>query len=446
MSESVLYRLKASNQNVCNLFRKNSTKVSNNGMYIISFCTTNIYDSMDKAKGKYGSAIDSEAMYTIKSGVCTRITNVAISDPHIYVQVQCGSKFGWVYLGEVENVNPNGVGSFKWKGSAPYVNIGTVNYNTIHSIYGLNTTDANKSERYRNLNLNASEVDPEQLVSGTGTENNITNAENAPNTNTAANAMSDSGEINVTTEFAIEINLPFYTNIQDFIDETANSSVAYIKSIEEKGINYRKFRHIFGVPYQFLPTTDCRTLNNFSDDIECAGYEFAEKILSRMPLLYITPGNTAFMGSSKKNQRKELMENLKGALTGEIADDSNLENSLAAMLEEYNGKLYTITPAYAEYFEYVNPLCRSGAIFLEIGDSSFDEVHYSNESKNGGLFNGKCTFANMNWGVNEGLAYVPYEEEETTLAEGVEDEENKESTSEEKVEYEESYLFQILQE
>ena len=215
------------------------------------------------------------------------------------------------------------------------------------------------------------------------------------------------------------------TGPADAIEEYKNSTAV-------NGINYKNLRNIFGAPYQFLPTTDCRiipgdntgsgsTSARFSENLELSGYEFTEKILSRMPLLFITPGNTSFMGGSSENARTALI----GQLDESFVDKDISENSLRAMLEDYNGKLYTIMPAYAEYFNYVNPMCRAGAIFLGLAGNEDD-------TKNKRL-NGK-TLDVFHWGIYKGQDYTPYIEEERTAlgdqaAEEVEEAETPEETT-----------------
>ena len=47
---------------------------------------------------------------------------------------------------------------------------------------------------------------------------------------------------------------------------------------------------IFGIPYQFLPNVDPRITNNSE-----IGAVYADKIMSRMPLLFLTPCKQKFM-------------------------------------------------------------------------------------------------------------------------------------------------------
>ena len=88
------------------------------------------------------------------------------------------------------------------------------------------------------------------------------------------------------------------------------------------------------------------------------------------------------------------------------------ETSLKAMLKDYSGKLYTILPAYAEYFNYVNPMCRAGAIFLGIGDKELYGVKLDR----------------FHWGNNEGPSYEFYDDTDSTLGEDGESAEEAEET------------------
>ena len=76
-----------------------------------------------------------------------------------------------------------------------------------------------------------------------------------------------------------------------------------------------------------------------------------------MPLLYITPGNTSFMGDSDENKRSALLGSLESWSDETLAAEAKAQ--LDDMLTGYSGKLYTLKPAYAEYFNYVNPMCRN---------------------------------------------------------------------------------------
>ena len=147
------------------------------------------------------------------------------------------------------------------------------------------------------------------------------------------------------------------------------------------------------MPYQFLPSTDCR-LDFYGNDrlddygqINKIGLTYADMLMSKLPLLFITPGNTAFMSTSG-NKRKALMGDVTSFLAS--GDTSQLDN----LMDNYSGKLYSIEPKYSEYFNYVNVMCRSGAIFLGLNN-------YEGEY---GKLDG-IPLVNYNWAMNDGGDY-----------------------------------------
>ena len=245
---------------------------------------------------------------------------------------------------------------------------------------------------------------------------------------TSASSSSSSSEDDddpTNGKYAVEATNTKIWNAGEFLSNTNENSSGYkFKTYYDNavgGVKYSNLRNIFGAPYQFLPSTDCRLSkgegtasfitckSNDAGALERAGYEFSEKIIARMPLLFITPGNTAFMGGTKKDQRAALLTSMKEAMGGLGEAD---ETSLKAMLKDYSGKLYTILPAYAEYFNYVNPMCRAGAIFLGIADKELYGVKLDR----------------FHWGNNEGPAYEFYEDTDSTLGEDGESAEEAEET------------------
>jgi hypothetical protein len=405
-----------------------ANKGVNSVLYVITKSNYNIYSSAEAAKGKSQNSKDENAMYTISIGTALRVTGRANIGNSIILQVNCNGKNGYIYVGNVKETNSGSSGNtrtWKWDGN-PNVFLALKSNNTYSlSGYGLGTNDVGSSGEY-------SVFDSSRILYTGG---NSSSAEDSTDTTTSASiasttASADSastGEINVTYEFAVTGTKYSYKMEEylAYLEDQNNSNQDLTGS--ENGINYSGLKYVFGMPYQFLPTTDCRVGAGYDDEIEKAGYEFSEKIIARLHLLYITPGNTAFMGSSSSSVAKEnARTTLLGSLESTLFGDDTTESSLETMLGEYNGKLYTITPAYTEYFKYVNPLCRSGAIFLDIGGTSFNSTSIV---ENSALETSSACFANMNWGVNEGVAYDIWLEEEDTL-EGAEDDEEAEDVSE----------------
>lgn len=165
---------------------------------------------------------------------------------------------------------------------------------------------------------------------------------------------------------AVIINADAYTVEDYWILNPTSEAEDYQNSVKAM-TDLNKLRYIFGLPYQFLPSADMRIEPDKIDNDEIFGYTYAEKIGSRLPLLYITPGNSKFLSDSTSKERKSAISNILDTLT--LSGDSGLND----LLDGYSGKLYSLQPAYNEYFQYVNPMCRIGAVLLGL-DSKGNDV------------------------------------------------------------------------
>ena len=125
---------------------------------------------------------------------------------------------------------------------------------------------------------------------------------------------------------------------------------------------------VFGLPYQFLPNTDPR-INGSSTDRISIGYEYADKIVERIPLLFLTPGKASFMTHYSTNDKESI---LKRILTSGVNISGNL--STDDLLED-NGRYYTFEPDVPRYYSFVNPMCRIAARYLDIQDVPLDGVN-----------------------------------------------------------------------
>lgn len=126
---------------------------------------------------------------------------------------------------------------------------------------------------------------------------------------------------------------------------------------------------IYGIPYQFLSSVDRR----LSDDIDI-GRKYADKIVSRMPLLFLTPGKQVFMEGFSSSDKKNVIDMI---LSGMDIDPNTVINNY--------GKYYTFEFDSANYFRYVNTMCWIVAKYLGI-----DNVNVTI-----GAYSGKL--GNMDW-------------------------------------------------
>lgn len=136
---------------------------------------------------------------------------------------------------------------------------------------------------------------------------------------------------------------------------------------------------IFGMPYQFMDTVDKRI------DGTKIGAKYSEKIVARMPLLFLTPCKQVFMPGYDDSSKTKLLSVLtEGA-------DSGLMDSING-----KGKYYTTVFAYKEYYEYVDVMCTILAYFMGIQD---EVVAISGRS---------TTIGNIQWEYVHNSAFKSY--------------------------------------
>lgn len=145
------------------------------------------------------------------------------------------------------------------------------------------------------------------------------------------------------------LTIPVYNTVIG--EEDKNQKYTQTSTIDAKDLLTTDMNGIFGMPYQFMPTVDRRlTGTSF-------GRKYSEKIVGRMPLLFLTPGHQAFMSDFKKQEKKNIMQSL--------ADKAN--DIDPNILVRESGRYYTFKFDYKEYFNYVNPMCQNVAKLLGIG-------------------------------------------------------------------------------
>lgn len=111
---------------------------------------------------------------------------------------------------------------------------------------------------------------------------------------------------------------------------------------------------IYGIPYQFPESVDPRL-----DSKSVFGSIYAERIISRMPLLMMSPGKVDFMSSYKNGEKQAVLDVLLN--DGDGASDIN------DFLEK-PGKYYSFAYDTDNYWKYVNAANQASAIYLGIGD------------------------------------------------------------------------------
>lgn len=146
----------------------------------------------------------------------------------------------------------------------------------------------------------------------------------------------------VQKRYTEEELLSIYRETQDSSFDAENVSQLITKSMDG----------IYGIPYQFMSSVDPKM------DGTMFGQIYAEKIITRMPLLLLAPGKVNFTRAyrDKDSAAQSIMSRI---------DDAIGVDELAQATTN-SGRYYTFDYDYAEYYKYVNAMCMSGAYFLGI--------------------------------------------------------------------------------
>lgn len=161
-----------------------------------------------------------------------------------------------------------------------------------------------------------------------------------------------------------------YDSYEDLLNKLEDSDSVYKANGKKSGSSkYSKkitdsITGIFGLPYQFSDTVDPVMAENgdgISDTDAHVGRKYGQKILSVMPILFLTPGEPLFMGkgSAKGAAAMEMARRLYNRLGG---DDESSED-----LDE-DGRYYTFAQNFPEYKKYANTALRALAFYMGIDD------------------------------------------------------------------------------
>ena len=161
---------------------------------------------------------------------------------------------------------------------------------------------------------------------------------------------------------SIEIDGESYTEIEE--DEEYKEIYSTSKKLSASKIDsiVSTVSHgIFGMPYQYSKEVDIRITGDREEDF---GRMYFSKIISVMPVMFITPGEPFFISDNKymNDRRREVLQ---------LYDD----NSDLTVDDVVNGKtslpFYTFKSTFKEYVKYVNPMIQALALFMGMQDEEY---------------------------------------------------------------------------
>lgn len=151
--------------------------------------------------------------------------------------------------------------------------------------------------------------------------------------------------------------------LEAYIKGTDNDTKAEINRTVSK-IMTTKTNGIEALPYQFMKTVDRRVTGTSGAGV---GRKYAEKIFSRLPLLFITPCEPLFMDDFKKDDRTAVLNELMG----------NKATNLGEFLTS-SGRYYSVDFAYSDYYNYLNTMLAAISMYLGIAN---EKISIGNQSK-----------------------------------------------------------------
>lgn len=246
-----------------------------------------------------------------------------------------------------------------YAGRLPSNTLLTAEYDDNKSAMKIITCDSDKSAVNKYI-INISNLSKVSTMITTEAKTAIdNNTGNIVAINTNEDGTITSSDPNITDQMLVADDAFINTEYS----KTYTSSEQYINNLQD-GLRVKDLRGILGMPHQFLPTTDPRIDNlTILGDEDQFGRVYSEKIIKHIPLLLMTPGSPVFMAGYSTEQKNTIVGKLAGMATDAIDSLFN-DGSI--------GKYYSLKYAYTDYFNYVNPMLRSAACFLEIQDEEID--------------------------------------------------------------------------
>ncbi len=136
----------------------------------------------------------------------------------------------------------------------------------------------------------------------------------------------------------------------------------YMKNTYGKNM-VKELRGIHGIPYQFMSIVDRRPEGSK------IGRMYLERIVTRLPLLLVTPGEPNYLtgfSQQTKNNLKDYIKNI-----GADKNDVMFQDLLSK--EKTTVRYFTLDFAYAQYYQYVNAMLRTASRYLGIHGRSLPE-------------------------------------------------------------------------
>ena len=123
---------------------------------------------------------------------------------------------------------------------------------------------------------------------------------------------------------------------------------------------------VFALPYQFPDSVDPR----YTDLSQTVGRSYLRNIRMEAPILTMIPGTPYYLPGKSKSEQAAMGKYIAEAANG--FENLTKSSLVVDALTKDSGdtlRYYDFTPAYSDYIQYVNIMCRTIATFLELEET-----------------------------------------------------------------------------
>ena len=121
---------------------------------------------------------------------------------------------------------------------------------------------------------------------------------------------------------------------------------------------------MFGLPHQLISHNDPRISSTSN-----LGRMFTETFILDAPVIYLKPGVTNYLPGMDEETKKGITQVFL-TMAGGVDVKEKLANEVGTLLNEGDMRYFEFKQDYARYVSQVNLLCRMGAVFLGIQDTT----------------------------------------------------------------------------
>lgn len=164
---------------------------------------------------------------------------------------------------------------------------------------------------------------------------------------------------------------------ENITEQQVTNSQQKASSYEQalSNIDIDTLKGIYGMPYQWMSHVDPR-LNKSS-----LGRVYSDRVIARMPMMIIAPGEPEFLAGYSASEKKDVLSSALGAIPDKLKESFGGESELDRLLQS-EGKYYSFKYAGNTYYQYLNPMLRTAARLLNLGDivyngTRLDSYHWA---------------------------------------------------------------------